>query len=454
MASVITDNFRIKNASDFLENMSEKNIYLFVGKSTPWSSPNSDSNPPNPGDTISETRYSHWNDMLGAKKITNNESRQAVRRYDWNSGETYVQYDPNDIDLFRKKFYVLTSTGGVYNVYKCLVSPGSASTTSPSGTTPGVVINTGDGYRWLYLYTISSVDAVKFLTPQHMPVPQTKNLANILPQISLPAGASPIVPVSDDGVIGHGYDIIRELGAYFVNINQTLSGNESLTLTTSNDYRKIGLVEKPFSQTIRLVTNYIGNGTTTVTATVLSTVNSEINVGDRILISGAAGTEQTKLNGEWIVSAKPSSTSFQFQINSTLASNTYTSTIGTLIHYKPATLTNVRQTTKLVLTNGTSAYVLDETISSSSGGQAIVVEQNPSTEIQIIITSGTFNQGDTITTNRGTGNVSSVIATGGVSLPGFRKNSGDIIYVEYRKPIFRSDDQTESISVILEFWYK
>lgn len=77
------------------------------------------------------------------------------------------------------------------------------------------------------------------------------------------------------------------------------------------------------------ITNYIGNGTTTITGTVASTTNWQ--VGDVINISGATLTEQLKLNGTWVITAIPSATTFTFTITTALAIGTLTTTIGTAV---------------------------------------------------------------------------------------------------------------------------
>ena len=74
------------------------------------------------------------------------------------------------------------------------------------------------------------------------------------------------------------------------------------------------------------MTNYIGNGTLTVTGT--STSNHQLVVGDYITISGATGTQQTKLNGNWKILSTPTNLTFTFAVTSAPASGTFTTGIG------------------------------------------------------------------------------------------------------------------------------
>ena len=76
MAAIITEKFRLHNASQFVESFSEASsntYYLFLGKSSPFSSATSggsDSAPPTPADAVGETHFYAWDSMLAAKKIT------------------------------------------------------------------------------------------------------------------------------------------------------------------------------------------------------------------------------------------------------------------------------------------------------------------------------------------------------------------------------------------------
>lgn len=76
------------------------------------------------------------------------------------------------------------------------------------------------------------------------------------------------------------------------------------------------------------ISNYVGNGTTTVTCN-LNTHVANITAGQIIEISGAVGTEQSKLNGTWAV-ASATSTSFTFAISQSLAGGTYSTSSNNL----------------------------------------------------------------------------------------------------------------------------
>ena len=188
MAALVTNKFRIHNAKQFIEAFDEvsftsgaavtdssgllnSNMYLFIGKVTGWSD---DASPPSPTDSVANTHYENWRDMIAAKKITSSDVSHAIPRKNWTNNTNYFAYTDNTNTLHSQDFYVMT---GDYNVYKCLSNSdsnsggtaASTSTTKPTGTGTSI-ISTADGYKWKFMYQISASDALKFVTPNYIPV--------------------------------------------------------------------------------------------------------------------------------------------------------------------------------------------------------------------------------------------------------------------------------------------
>jgi len=134
MAAIITNKFRIHNASQFKEAFSEASatqMYLFIGRPQSWAS---DASPDTPVDTV-EAEYYNYDDMIAMKRIQSSDVSHAILRRDWTSGKYYDIYRHNydgsagqgvDIDagtattrasLFDANFFVITDE---YNVYKCI----------------------------------------------------------------------------------------------------------------------------------------------------------------------------------------------------------------------------------------------------------------------------------------------------------------------------------------------
>ena len=213
MLAIITNKFRIHNAKSFIEGFSEldgiedpndpcvstlrqkTNIYLFIGKHTPWNSSDTisgagdltnDMNPPIPSDTVQNIDFELWRNMIAAKKVNPSDVKHVIPRHDWSlnndgSGKVYTQYDDLNKSLFNSSyapFYVFTDD---FNVYKCISNNyGSLSTVKPTGTDTSQMIKTSDGYVWKYMYSISPADSLKFVTTSHIPVDTLKSNPNLL----------------------------------------------------------------------------------------------------------------------------------------------------------------------------------------------------------------------------------------------------------------------------------
>ena len=183
------------------------NVYLFIGKSDAWSGSYSDTNVPNPAtaanpssDTTANTSYTHWKDMIAAKKVASSDVSHVVTRHNWTSGRHYSMYDHTEtmtnLLAERSGQTISSGTGTLYpmyvmntnfNVYKCLFNNKSEagvpqpSTTEPTATTTtaGAPAALGDGYVWKYMYSVSAADALKFVTSGYIPVKQLRD-ANAL----------------------------------------------------------------------------------------------------------------------------------------------------------------------------------------------------------------------------------------------------------------------------------
>ena len=79
MAAIITEKFRQHNADQFFESFSEASAstyYIFVGKATAFTSGTtggSDSSPPTPSDSPTDTEFYAWDSMLAAKNVTSSD---------------------------------------------------------------------------------------------------------------------------------------------------------------------------------------------------------------------------------------------------------------------------------------------------------------------------------------------------------------------------------------------
>lgn len=426
MASIVTSKFRVHNAQQFVESFSEAantTMYLFVGKNTAFAD---DNNPPTPVNSTANIEFTPWRDMFGAKRIQTSDVTHAIPRYNWTTGTIYDYYDDQDTNLLEDDFYVLTED---YNVYKCLWNAsGAASTTKPTGvsTTP---FTTADGYIWKYLYTVTTANALKFLTNDYIPVQtlasddgtdqwdvQAAAIDGGVHVVKITSGGSgyssaPAVTITGDGtgatanstivantvtavtitnpgtgytratvsfasgaatataIIspkgGHGANPVEELGGKYVMINSRLDGSESNTISTANEFRQVGLVRDPYLY-----------GTST-----------------------------------------------------------------------RATGSSYRQTFRYTV-SGSGNFTLDEVVTSGSN-TAFVVEWDATNSY--LYTTKPVNQafasGATVT--GGSSATSRTITA--ISTPSLESYSGDLLYVENRVPIARATDQIEDVKLIIQF---
>ena len=195
MSAIITDKFRILNASNFVDsiNSSSNSYYIFVGLSNPVSSgfgraTDWNTNPPNPTDNIDYLNH-YKSTVLFGKKITSASIRRVIRRINWVSGQSYDMYRPDysginsapttgAIRLYDANYYVINSE---YRIYVCINngSSGDKQTGNASQIEPNFTdlepVNLEDGYTWKYLYTLNPSDIVKFDSTDYITIPNDWN---------------------------------------------------------------------------------------------------------------------------------------------------------------------------------------------------------------------------------------------------------------------------------------
>lgn len=188
MSAIITDQFRILNARNFVNQVKNNSYYAFVGLpnanqiSSTW-----DTTPPPPIDNLNY-HNSVWETIISLKKINESDIKLVVPKITWQSGLTYDYYRhdystsnkslaSNSSNLYSSRYYVMNSD---YRVYICLengTNPdnpnGQPSLDEPTfvDIEPRVAGSSGDGYIWKYLYTLKPSDIVKFESTNYIPVP-------------------------------------------------------------------------------------------------------------------------------------------------------------------------------------------------------------------------------------------------------------------------------------------
>ena len=216
MSAIVTDQFRINNAGNFLGdvNNSENSYYVFVGLSNPSTTVSSKAFGRNANNTkwnndttrkkpVDNFNYlNHIKDtMVFGKKITSDNVRRVIRKVQWTKENRYDMYRHDYSDenlsltgktarLYDSDFYVINKD---FNVYICIDNgssgintTGNRSLNEPTLTGLEPFRATGssdDGYRWKYLFTVSPSDIIKFDATEFIPLPNnwsTTEDANIV----------------------------------------------------------------------------------------------------------------------------------------------------------------------------------------------------------------------------------------------------------------------------------
>ena len=200
MAAIVTDQFRINNASNFLGDVNDtsNSYYVVVGLTNPgigtyhygrskdeatWNA-----SPPSPTDNFNYLDHSK-DTMIYGKKISAENIRRVIRKITWTQGNRYEIYRQdystanqspltNSSRLYDANYYVLNKD---FNVYVCL-NNGSSGISTTGNRSQNEPLFTGlepsaadgasnDGYVWKYLFSVKPSDIIKFDSTEYIPLP-------------------------------------------------------------------------------------------------------------------------------------------------------------------------------------------------------------------------------------------------------------------------------------------
>jgi hypothetical protein len=157
MAAIITDQFRIINANNFVESVTngDNSYYTFLslanptitgyGRTDTWNS--TTVQPPSPIDNITYVNHV-YDTMLFGRKILPGDVRRLIRKVQWTKGTSYDMYRhdydtnnrslvSNSSRLYSSNYYVINKD---FRVYIC-IDNGSAGISSLAGASLDADIN-------------------------------------------------------------------------------------------------------------------------------------------------------------------------------------------------------------------------------------------------------------------------------------------------------------------------
>ena len=485
MAAIITNKFRINNAEQFVESFSEAaatTYYLFIGRSHSWATDTdaqgnsinegTDASPPTPNDDVTSEFY-NYDDMLGAKIITSSDVSHVIPRRNWTTGTTYDMYEHNisssnaansgATNLFDSTFFVMNSSNAVYKVIE---NDGATASTVEPTSTSNSIFETSDGYRWKYMYSLTSSEALNFMSTDfiHVSTDSTVSAAAVdgaLDTILVVSGGSSFNTSSGSTISGIPIRGDGSSGVASVTISSgAITAAEVTTAGTGYTFAYIRDAD------IIAATNAGGAGS-----------GSNLNV--IIPPKGGHGSNAVKELGGFFV-----------MINKSLVGVEGTSDIGVGNDFRRigllrdptnfgtstvASATTRRQIYAFKFASVSGTFTADEEINQASTGAVGKVVEYDSTNLILYYYQtrfpdcGTDSNGNLTAfsgANAVTGQSSSASATpdtsnsntvngvefsSGYANPELAYDSGDMIYVEERSPITRASDQTENVKLIIEF---
>ena len=208
MPAVVTDQFRITNAGNFVDSVLNENnsYYVFLGLPNPQGKASQipevgfgrtntwNSNTPDPTDNLQYLNHYRDTSLFG-KKINASNIRRVIKKHNWVANKKYDMYrhdyalsdDPNKNNptpnagggLYNTNYYVITSE---FKVYICLDNggfgtgndaKGNGSKDEPTFTDlePAAAGTSNDGYIWKYLFTVAPSDVIKFDSIEYIVLP-------------------------------------------------------------------------------------------------------------------------------------------------------------------------------------------------------------------------------------------------------------------------------------------
>ena len=498
MSAIITEKFRLHNATQFYESFSEASAnvyYLMIGKSVPFTAATSggtDVSPATPADDVS-TEFYTWDQATALKNIASTDISYAVPRRDWANGTTYDMYESNistsnattsgATSIYESTFFFRTADN---RVYKVIDNNGGVAYSGAEPTSESTSLFTLGGYTLKYMYTISTSDYTKFITADFMPVSTDSTVSAAatdgeIISVVVTAGSGYTNGTYYAAVYGDGASQGTSSGAI---ISIVVSGNaiQSFGLTAGSD-TTINAAGSGYTYgTVNLASGYTFSDAALTTASAVGgsggAVTIQISpkeghgndaVGElaghyvmtRALLTGAEGDDFLTGNDFRSIALVTDPTTYG------------TSTVASLSTYRQVYATKLTSVTGTftpdeVITQATTAAIgkvveWDSTLSilyyqqerygdygtSSTTGSyvafsgAYVITGSSSSAV------GTPDAGaDSAVT---LANANTITFTDGYANPELQPDSGNIIYQENRKPIGRATDQSEDIKIIVEF---
>ena len=463
---------------------SANEYYIGIGRSEDWN--DSDVAPSTLSTLYEEEAFRDG--LQSVKKVV--DRTFVVPRYNWSSGAIYSQYDNKQVGYPTQPYYVMNDNNQIYiciQQSKDATGTAQPSTVQPTGGVNGIPFATADGYIWKFSYSISAIDANKFVAANFIPVKKQTSIdsssqASDIEQFTVQNNArkGQILGFAVDSggagytsnptitVNGYGYD-----SALGYDAGDSAGGGGNLTSTNLMELGKGGatisgasvvkveLIDSSGTLTLghgmRKATVVVsGGGSPTKPASVRPIFGCVDGMGadprDDLKATGlmlsikAAGSETTDGQADFVVGN-------DFRQVGIIKNPLQTDSSATGIIYTENTGLALK---KLKLSAVNTTFTADNTIVGGSSNVKALIDKVDSSNIFYHQTKetgyGDFTSGEAITETNGNG--AGTLTTTASLLPFVKPEidtrDGEILYIDNRASVTRASDQTEDIKVVIQ----
>jgi hypothetical protein len=446
MPAIVTDNFKRRVIDTLINDVDSAGVsyHVAVGKSEPYDSADT---VVTPIQNIREIRNAQLS-MQSVKIITDRSF--CVERYNWSSGSVYSSWDDNITQIPAQPFYVYTDE---QYVYVCLEQGKNAagqavtSTVKPTGTADHIM--TADGYTWKFLYSIGALRESKFQASNFIPVKlvnaiDSSSSIDDTTQFGIQSSAIPGAIV--------GYRLTNTGSGYTTAPSVTIQGNGTGAKATAfidgGSISKIEMAEsggnKVFGTGYDFASVSItGGGGTNATAEPIISFKNGFGADPRDDLKCTSLMFNVKPAGDedsdWVVNNDFRQIMLVRNIKDSANGTIYTGNTGNAL--KMMNISSIN-----------AAFTRDQTIIGNTSGAKAVVDtlddnslfyhQNETTGFL------SFQNGEVINEQNASGNAT-IDSANVLSARDVDPATGQILYIDNRAAVTRSDDATEDIKIII-----
>ena len=447
MTAIATNAFKKTLIESLINDVadSDNTYYLALGKADQW---DENDTVPTTVNTVEEESSFRTN-MQSIKKMA--DISFVAPRYNWSSGTTYNAFTDATAQSAIGAYYVMTES---QRVYICLEQGKDAlgvsviSTVNPDTIgTVTTATRTADGYIWKYLFTLTALNASKYLAANFFPVNKiitsTSNIEAAQLAVQTAATAGEIV----------GYRLVSGGAGYTTGVTATVNGNGTgAALDITVDAGSGSIIKVAVNGTGSSL--LFGSGYTFADITLSESVADAAVIRPIISRNGIGNDPRDDINATYtMLNAKPAGDEGgdflveqdfrQVGILKNPVGNADSDiSLSTASALRTLSVTGVAGTfaaDTLVrgAVSGAGAYV------NKYSGNTLFIHQNQTTGFASFQSNEAIADSDNPTTNTAT-------LSGGVSNAEFNSFSGDLLYIENRNPVIRDAAQTEDIKIIFQ----